>query len=122
MEHVESLLKGSLEEIERMLNANTVVGDEIKVGDTTIIPLLSVGFGFAAGGGAGKGGLASNNAGSGEGNLAGAGGGGGVKPVALIIIDEQGVRVESIKGGAASVMESIGSVIGKAVESNSKKQ
>lgn len=122
MEHVEQLLKTSLEEIEHVLNTKTVVGEPIKVGETTLIPLLSVGFGFGAGGGIGEGGLGSKSAGSGKGTGAGVGGGGGVKPVAMIIIDANGVRVESIKGSAASAMESIGSLIGKAVESGMKKE
>ena len=120
MEDVEKLLKTSLEEIERMLNTKTVVGDPIKIGETTLIPLLSVGFGFGAGGGTGKGDMGTKSAGTGEGTGAGVGGGGGVKPVAMIVIDDNGVRVESIKGSAASAMESIGAVIGKAVESGRK--
>jgi uncharacterized spore protein YtfJ len=121
MENIEKLLKTSLEEIERVLNTKTVVGEPIKIGETTLIPLLSVGFGFGAGGGTGKGDLGAKTAGSGEGTGAGVGGGGGVKPVAMIIIDGNGVRVESIKGSTASVMESIGAVIGKAVEGGMKK-
>lgn len=122
MEDVERLLKTSLDEIERILNTKTVVGEPIKVGDTTLIPLLSLGFGFGAGGGSGKGEVAEKNGGKGEGTGTGVGGGGGVKPVAMIIIDSNGVRVESIKGGTASVMESVGSVIGKAIESNAGKK
>jgi uncharacterized spore protein YtfJ len=121
MDDVEKLLKTSLVEIERVLNTKTVVGDPIKIDDTTLIPLLSVGFGFGAGGGTGKGDLGAKTAGSGEGAGAGVGGGGGVKPVAMIVIDSTGVRVESIKGGTASAMEAIGAVIGKAVESGMKK-
>jgi len=121
MDDVERLLKTSLSEIERILNTKTVVGEPIIVGDSTLIPLLSVGFGFGAGGGTGKGEMASKDAGKGEGTGAGVGGGGGMKPVAIIIIDKNGARVEPIKGSAASIMESLGSVIGKAVESGTKK-
>lgn len=122
MADVEHLLKTSLDEIERILNTKTVVGEPIEVAGTTLIPLLSVGFGFGAGGGTGKGDIASKGGGSGEGSGSGVGGGGGVKPVAMIIIDKSGVRVESIKGGTASVMESVGSVIGKAIESSNNKK
>lgn len=122
MDDVERLLKTSLGEIERILNTKTVVGEPIIVGDNTLIPLLSLGFGFGAGGGVGKGESSTKDAAKGEGTGAGVGGGGGVKPVAMIVIDKNGaVRVESIKGGAASVMESLGSVIGKAVEAGAKK-
>jgi len=48
MEHVESLLKTTLGEIERLLNTRTVVGEPIKIEGTTVIPFISVGCGFGA--------------------------------------------------------------------------
>lgn len=121
MEDVESLLKTSLEEIERVLDSKTVVGDQIKVGDVTMIPLVSLGFGFGAGGGSGKGEIPTGGAkGEGEGVGAGTGGGGGIKPVAMIIIDKDGVRIESVKSGASSAFESVGTAIGKAFQSENK--
>jgi uncharacterized spore protein YtfJ len=110
MKNVEDLVKTSMGEIERLLNTKTVVGEPITHEGSTIIPLVSVGFGFGAGGGTGNQG--SNEAGEGTGM--GTGGGGGVKPVAVIIIDKDGVRLESIKGGATSVMEKVVDVVGKA--------
>lgn len=123
MEEVEKLLKSSMAEIERVLNTKTVVGDKIEVGDVTMIPLVSLGFGFGAGGGSGKGEIPTSGAkGEGEGAGAGTGGGGGIKPVAMIIIDKNGVRIETIKGGASSAFESVGTAIGKAIQSESKKE
>ena len=123
MEDVERLLKTSMEEIERVLSTKTVVGDMITVGDVTIIPLVSLGFGFGAGGGSGKGKIPTGDAkGEGEGGGAGTGGGGGVKPVAMIIIDKNGVRVESIKGGASSAFENIAKTIGTAIQSEVKRK
>jgi len=121
MPEVENLLKTSLDEIERMLNSKSVVGEPIVIGDATMIPLLSIGFGFGGGGGTGKGDIAGGTSGSGEGQGAGVGAGGGVKPVAVIIIDKSGVRVEGIKGGASSLFESIGNAINKGMEKESKK-
>lgn len=109
MKNVEDLLKTSMGEIERLLNTKTVVGEPIAIDGTTIIPLISVGFGFGVGGG---GAGPSNEAGEGSG--LGTGGGGGVKPTAVIIIDKDGARLESVKGGAASVMEKVVDVVGKA--------
>jgi uncharacterized spore protein YtfJ len=54
----------------------------------------------------------------GEGAGAGTAGGGGIKPVAIIIINKEGVRVEAIKGGAATAFEKIGEAIGKCMESH----
>lgn len=109
MQNVEDLLKTSMGEIERMLNTKTVVGEPITIEGSTLIPLVSVGFGFGAGGGSGT--MKSGDAGEGSGM--GTGGGGGVKPIALVIIDKDGVRMEPIKGAATSVLEKVAEVIGK---------
>jgi uncharacterized spore protein YtfJ len=108
MEDVEKLFKTAVGEIERMLNSKTVVGEPLVIEGNTLIPLISVGFGFGAGGGTGK-----CKAGE-EGTGGGTGGGGGVKPVALVVINPQGVRVEPIKGGTASVLEKAVETFGQA--------
>ena len=118
MEDVERLVKTSLGEIEKLLSTKTVVGEPIVVEENTIIPLISIGFGFGAGGGSGKG----ERAAKGEGTGGGTGGGGGIKPVAIIVVNKDGVKVEAIKGGTASVLEKVGDVIGKAVESRRGKK
>lgn len=107
MEDIENLFNKAVGEIERMLNTKTVVGEPIKVEGNTLIPLVSVGFGFGVGGGQGS----EPQKGSGHGGATG--GGGGVKPVALIIINEKGVQVEPIKSGTASVLEKVADTIGK---------
>jgi uncharacterized spore protein YtfJ len=108
MKDVENLFSKTITEIERMLNTKTVVGDPITVEGNTLIPLVSVGFGFGAGGGEGT------DPSKGAGTGGGTGGGGGVKPVALIIINKDGVRLEPIKGGTATVLEKIVETVGKA--------
>ena len=108
MEDVEKLFDKAVAEIERMLNTKTVVGEPMTIEGNTLIPLVSVGFGFGVGGGKGT----EPSKGSGQGG--GTGGGGGVKPVALIIINQDGVRVEPVKSGAASVLEKVAESIGKA--------
>ena len=123
MENVEKLLKTSIEEIERVLSTKTVVGDAITVGDVTLIPLVSLGFGFGAGGGSGKGKIPSGDVkGEGEGGGAGTGGGGGIKPAAMVIIDKNGVRVETIKGGVSSAFESVAQTIGKTIQTKKKEK
>ena len=97
MDDVEKLLKTAMGEIERMLNTKTVVGEPITIEGNTLIPLVSVGFGF------------------------GAGGGGGVKPIALIIINQDGVRLEPIKGAATSVLEKVAETIGKTAQKSRDK-
>jgi len=107
MNGIENLFDKAVGEIERMLNSKTVVGDPIEIEDNTLIPLVNVGFGFGVGSGEGT----EPQKGSGHGG--GTGGGGGVKPVALIIINDEGVRVEPIKSGATSVFEKVAETVGK---------
>ncbi len=101
MEDVEKLLKGTVTELEKMLNAKNVMGDPIDRDGATIIPIVSFGFAFGAGGG--KGGKAGA-----QGTGGGTGGGGGIKPLGAIIIDDKGARVEAIKGTVTNVARVIG--------------
>jgi uncharacterized spore protein YtfJ len=113
MKDMENLFAKAIEEIERMLNTKTVVGEPIVVEGNTLIPLVSVGFGFGVGGGEGT----DPKKGAGFGG--GTGGGGGVKPVAMIVANKDGVRIESIKGGTASVLEKVVEAVGKATSAKS---
>ncbi len=111
MENVESLLKGTVEELDRLLNAKNVLGEPIEKGDATVIPIVSYGFGFGAGGGGG-----GKN---GEG--AGTGAGGGIKPLGAIILDKEGARVESVQGPMTTFAEVLGETAGKAIDKASSK-
>lgn len=51
MEDVERLLKGTVEELDKLLNAKHVLAEPIEHGDMTVIPVVSYGFGFGVGGG-----------------------------------------------------------------------
>lgn len=116
MDDVKDLLKTTLEELEKVLSARTVVGEPMEINGNTLIPLSSVGFGFGAGGGSGS----APKTEAAEGAGAGTGGGGGVRPVAVVVVDKNGVRIEPIKGGAASALEQVGSALGKAMERRAK--
>jgi uncharacterized spore protein YtfJ len=109
MEDVERLLKAAIGEIERVLSSKTVVGDPITIEGTTIIPLVNIGFGFGAGGGAGR--APKDKQGEGSGGITG--GGGGIKPVAIVVINEKGVRLEPVKSGTTSVIEKVVDAIGR---------
>jgi uncharacterized spore protein YtfJ len=98
MEDVEKLLKGTVEELDRLLNAKNVLGDPIEREGSTVIPIVSYGFGFGAGG----------NVVAKSGTGAGTGGGGGIKPLGAIIFDKDGARVEAVKGALTNVAEVIG--------------
>ncbi len=107
MDDIEKLVKTTLGEIEKVLDSKTVVGEPLVIEGTTLIPLMSVGFGFAAGGGTGKGETKEAV----EGGGSGSGGGAGVRPIAIIVIDKEGVRIEPIKGGMAAAIEKFSETI-----------
>ena len=110
-DEVKDLLKANLEEIEKVLSTETVVGKPTVIGDTTLIPLISVGFTVGAGGGSG-----TNTKGGAGGGGIGTGGHAGIKPVGMVIIDKSGIRLEGIKGGMASAMEKFAEKIPETIE------
>jgi uncharacterized spore protein YtfJ len=112
MENVESLVKTTLGEIEKVLSTKTVVGEPLTIQGTILIPLISAGFGFGAGGGLGKG----ESKQKGEGSGGGTGGGAYVKPVAVVVITKEGVKIEPIMGSMAGAMEKLGEKIPDFIE------
>ena len=82
---VENLVKASVDEIQKVLSSTSVMGEPKTIEGVTLIPLISTGFLFAAGGGAGK----ADTPGKGEGEGGGTGGGVGIKPIAVVIIDNR---------------------------------
>lgn len=103
MQDVEKMIQAALGQIEAMLDTKSVVGDPVTVGEYTIIPLISIGFGFGAGSGTGK----SEEFIKGEGAGGATAGGGGLKPMGVVIIGPEGAKVEPLKGGTASLLESL---------------
>ncbi len=112
MEDVENMVKTTISQIEKVLSSKTVIGEPINVGETTLIPLLSMGFGFGAAGGTGK----TDARQSGDGLKGGTGGAGGMRPIAIIVIDREGVRIEPIKSSVAAALEKLGEKIPGVVE------
>lgn len=117
MEDVEKLVKTSLSEIERLLSSRTVVGEPITFEGNTLIPLVRIAFGFGAGGGAG-----TSERSKGEGSAGAAAGGALIRPVAIIVINKEGVKVEPIRGATASLLEKAGGAVMKAVEKRGRKE
>jgi len=117
MEAVDSLVKTTLGEIEKVLSSRTVVGEPMTIQGITLIPLISVGFGFGAGGGEGKGETKQK----GEGAGGGTGGGAWVRPIAIIVIDKEGVTIELIRGGMTAAIEKIGETVPQMIEKSVEK-
>lgn len=118
MEDLNKLVQASMAEIERLLSTKSVVGEPMKVDGNTIIPLVSIGFGFGAGSAMGRG----EKEGKGQGGGGGTGGGGGVKPVAIVVVNQDGVRIAPIVGGAATAVEKVSEVIARAIEKRGEKK
>ena len=121
MEQVERLIKTTVDEIEKALSTKTVIGEPITIEGNTIIPFVSIGFGFGAGGGSGKG-MAQKDRGEGEGIGGGAGGGAGVKPLGIIVVNKDGVRIEQLKGAMASTAEKVADVVATVMEKRDEKK
>jgi len=121
MEEVNKLLKTAVEDIERVLNSKTVIGDPITVEGATIIPLVSIGFGFGAGGASRKPTSETEDVET-EDVAGGTGAGGGVKPVAVIVVSKEGVKLQSLSGGSTfSIIEKVVDSVGKTLASRSEK-
>ena len=110
MDDVDKLLKVTVEELDKLLNARNVLGDPIDRDGATVIPIVSFGFGFGAGGGTG-----------GTGGGTGSAAGGGIKPVGAIILDDGGARVEPIRGEVATLAEALGSIVAKVMKARGGK-
>lgn len=117
MEDMESLVKTTLAELEKLFSTKSVVGEAMVVEGNTIVPLVSIGFGFAVGGGTGKG---AKDKGEGSGALTGAAG--GIKPIGAIVVDKDGVRIMQIKGTMASLADRVADIGTKVLDKREEKK
>lgn len=77
--------------LEKFLKTETVIGEPIAVGETTLIPIITVAFGCGGGGGGGK-----DDKGS-DGIATGVGVGAKISPDAVIVIREGAVTMLPVK-------------------------
>jgi uncharacterized spore protein YtfJ len=111
-QELSDILKTITEEMQKSLSAKNAVGDPVSVDGKTVIPLMSVGMGFGAGSSAGK---ADKPGGGGGGAL-------GMKPVAVIIIDQDGVRVERLKETQHTLIEHVADSVPRILEGLTRKK
>ena len=97
------------EKLESFVKTKTVVGEAIQIGDTTLIPFVTVSFGLGSGGGDG-----TDNKGS-KGVGGGAGIGARVVPTAVLVM--QGDKIEMISiskpGNFGKLLEMVPELITK---------
>jgi uncharacterized spore protein YtfJ len=78
--------------LEKFLKTETVIGEPIVVGETTLIPIITVSFGCGGGGGGGKDEKGNDGMGTGVGV------GARISPDAVIVIKEDAVTMLPVKG------------------------
>ena len=98
---VNKIMENTLDKMREMVDVSTIIGDPIKTGDTTLIPVSKVSYGFTSGGTD----LPSKQ----NNELFGGGGGGGITitPVAFIVIQNDKVRMMQINNYTSSAARAI---------------
>jgi len=81
---LDELIKTVLPELRQIAKGQTVVGEPIQAGDSTVIPVSKVSVGFGAGGGGSE---------EADGKGSGTGGGAMIEPIAFIVITEGKVQL-----------------------------
>ena len=94
-------MENTLEKLREMFDVSTIIGEPIQTGDTTLIPVSKVSYGFTSGGTD----LPSKQ----NAELFGGGGGGGItiSPVAFIVIQGEKVRMMQINNYTSSADRAI---------------
>jgi len=105
------VIKTALDHIQYIAKTETVIGEPVKAGEVTLIPVSRVSVGFAAGGGTVKGG---------DGDGAGTGGGINVTPVAFISVCGDKVEVLSLEDTEPTLEKLLLTLAPEAIKSLSK--
>lgn len=106
------------DKLENFLKTKTVVGEPIKVGETTIVPFINLTFGLGTGGGTGND----------DKGVGGSGGGGGtgakISPTAVLVIQGDKVELLPIKksGGLDKLVDMVPGIIEKINEKKEEKE
>ena len=117
--NIKGIMDTTMDKLKAMVDADTITGSPIVVGDVTLIPVSKVSFGLATGGTD----FPSKN----QGQLFGGGGGAGVTiaPVAFIAIQGGNVKMMPVYNELTSVEKAISmapEIIDKAKELFPKKE
>ena len=98
---VNKIMENTLDKMREMVDDSTIIGEPIQTGNTTLIPVSKVSYGFTSGGTD----LPSKQ----NAELFGGGGGGGItiSPVAFIVIQNDKVRMMQINNYSSSADRAI---------------
>jgi uncharacterized spore protein YtfJ len=106
------------DKLENFLKTETVVGEPIQIGDTTLVPFINVSFGLGTGGGIGNDHKGNNGDGS------GGGAGARMSPTAVLVIKGDKVEMLPVKksGGLDKLLEMVPGIVDKVNEKKEEKQ
>lgn len=95
-----------MQNIRKMVDVNTIIGEPIEAGGITLIPVSKVSFGFASGGSDFQG---KKSQAEGAPDLFGGGSGAGVNivPVAFVVIKGDTVRMLNVAPPAATTVDRV---------------
>ncbi|MBT3234028.1 MAG: hypothetical protein HN356_14595 [Calditrichaeota bacterium] len=93
----QEILDTILERMRALATTETVVGEPVTVDNITLLPVIKLSVGFAAGGGEGKG--DANKDTSGSGNASAGGGGASINPVGFIAWDGESIKFVGVGKG-----------------------
>lgn len=95
--NIESIMSVTLENLKAMVDADTIIGTPITVGEVTLVPVSKVSFGLATGGSD----LPSKSSSA----MFGGGGGAGVtvNPIAFICVSDTNVKMLQVNANISTV-------------------
>ena len=96
MEDILRLAEKVSQRLGRLAESSAVITEPVSFGGRYVVPLCELSLGFGSGGGIGEGEGPDSRSGKSQGEGGGAGGAAKATPVALLIIDEEGVRLQGL--------------------------
>jgi len=95
------LIKSLLEGFKAVAKTETIVGEGIKVGEYTVLPISKVSLGIGAGAGAQQIKVSGGSGGAGGGGIC-------VEPIAFLVVREGEVSIHNLRRGAAMLETFLG--------------
>lgn len=114
--NINQLLDKILNQLQKEVNTDTIIGKEFQLGEYKVVPVMQVGMGF--GGGIGNGNPSRKNGSESSGAGGGAGGGFGIKPVGFLISRGDEIKMLPASGskGLSLMFEKLPDIMEKAIE------
>lgn len=121
MENLNDLLGKFTEFLKSEAKTETVIGEQFKLGEYTVVPVMAVGMGFGGGGGEGKG---INKGVEGQGTGTGGGAGMGMSPIGFLATKGSEIQFIPVKSskGLSLAFEKLPDLLDKYLNKDKKKE